>query len=56
MQRERIATSEEKSEMRLLERKTFKPCLPSVIMGNVRSLGNKMDEHTALTQSYQEYR
>ncbi|XP_049911756.1 uncharacterized protein LOC126397200 [Epinephelus moara] len=41
---------------RLMERKTFKPCLPSIIMGNVRSLGNKMDELTALTRSHQEYR
>ena len=40
---------------RLLEKKTFKPCLPSLIMGNMRSLGNKMDEYTALTQSHQEY-
>ena len=41
---------------KLWERKTFKLCLPSLIMGNVRSLGNKMDELTALTWSYQEYR
>ena len=40
----------------LLERKTFKPCLPSLIMGNVRSLGNMMDELAALTRSHQEYR
>ena len=41
---------------RLMEKKTYKPCLPSLIMGNVRSLGNKMDELTSLTRSYQEYR
>ena len=32
-----------------MERKTLKPCLPSLIMGNVRSLRNKMEELTALT-------
>ena len=40
---------------RLLERKTYKQCLPSLIMGNVRSLGNKIDELTVLTRSHQEY-
>ena len=40
---------------RLMERKTYKPCLPSLIMGNVRSLGNKMDELAALTRSHREY-
>ena len=39
-----------------MERRRFKPCLPSVVMGNVRSLSNKMDELTALTQSHPEYR
>ena len=40
---------------RLMERRRFKLCLPSVVMGNVRSLSNKMDELTALTQSHPEY-
>lgn len=33
-----------------------KASLPSIVMGNVRSLGNKMDELTALVQSQKEYR
>lgn len=31
--------------------KSFKPCLPSTIMGNVRSLANKLHEPTALAWS-----
>ncbi|KAI2649597.1 RNA-directed DNA polymerase from mobile element jockey [Labeo rohita] len=42
-------------QRRLMMRK-FKPFLPSIIMGNVRSLANKMDELTALSQSQREYR
>ena len=26
-----------------MERRIFKPCLPSVVMGNVQSVNNKMD-------------
>lgn len=33
----------------------YKPCLLSVIMGNVRSLTNKMEELTALTRLQMEY-
>ena len=39
-----------------LERRKFKPCLPSTVMGNVQSLNNKMDELTALTRSHSVYR
>ena len=38
-----------------MERRRFKPCLTSVVMGNVQSLSNKMDELTALTRSHTEY-
>lgn len=34
----------------------FKPFLPSIIMGNVRSLGNKTDELSALINSQHAYR
>lgn len=34
----------------------YKPCLPSVIMGNVRSLPNKLEELTSQTRLYTEYR
>ena len=37
---------------RLMERKTYKPCLPSLIRGNVRSLGNKMDELHLMDEPY----
>ena len=37
------------------ERRRFKPVLPSVIMGNVRSLANKTDELAALVKDQQEY-
>ncbi|XP_060947988.1 serine/threonine-protein phosphatase PP1-beta catalytic subunit-like [Limanda limanda] len=37
-------------------KRRFKPCLPSVIMGNVRSLPNNMEELTALTRLQREYR
>ncbi|KAJ8402059.1 hypothetical protein AAFF_G00372940 [Aldrovandia affinis] len=38
------------------EKRRFKPYLPSIIMGNVRSLANKMDELTGVTQSQAEFR
>ncbi|KAI9999393.1 hypothetical protein NQD34_018253 [Periophthalmus magnuspinnatus] len=38
------------------QRQKYKPSLPSIVMGNVRSLANKMDELTALAQSQREYR
>ncbi|KAI4904392.1 hypothetical protein NFI96_001727 [Prochilodus magdalenae] len=41
---------------RLLEKKGYKPRLPTLIMGNVRSLANKMDELAALAMSQKEYR
>ncbi|KAK7922573.1 hypothetical protein WMY93_009475 [Mugilogobius chulae] len=42
---------------KLRERKRrFRPVLPSVIMGNVRSLSNKTDELAALTRYQREYR
>lgn len=34
----------------------YKPFLPSIIMGNVRSLGNKLDELSALTRLHREFR
>ncbi|TWW62609.1 hypothetical protein D4764_04G0012560 [Takifugu flavidus] len=34
-----------------MKRQRFKPCVPAVITGNVRSLANKMDELEALTRS-----
>ncbi|KAI3354946.1 hypothetical protein L3Q82_004739 [Scortum barcoo] len=34
----------------------YRPVLPSIIMGNVRSLPNKMDELAALTRHQREYR
>ena len=34
----------------------FKPFLPTVVMGNVRSLANKIDELRVLTRSQKEYR
>ncbi|KAI3371813.1 hypothetical protein L3Q82_024361, partial [Scortum barcoo] len=37
-------------------RRWYKPCLPSVITGNVRSLLNKMEELAALTRLQREYR
>ncbi|KAI4897881.1 hypothetical protein NFI96_029587, partial [Prochilodus magdalenae] len=41
---------------RLMEKKGYKPRLPTLIMGNVRSLANKMDELAALAMSQKEYR
>ena len=35
-------------QWRLMEKRRYKPCLPSIIMGNVRSLANKAIELTAL--------
>ncbi|KAI4894307.1 hypothetical protein NFI96_005585 [Prochilodus magdalenae] len=40
----------------LLYKKGYKPRLPTLIMGNVRSLANKMDELAALAMSQKEYR
>ncbi|TWW56101.1 hypothetical protein D4764_08G0000880 [Takifugu flavidus] len=39
-----------------MKRQRFKPCVPAVITGNVRSLANKMDELEALTRTQREYR
>ncbi|TWW53626.1 hypothetical protein D4764_0122180 [Takifugu flavidus] len=39
-----------------MKRRRFKPCVPAVITGNVRSLANKMDELEALTRTQREYR
>ncbi|KAI4883525.1 hypothetical protein NFI96_005239 [Prochilodus magdalenae] len=39
---------------RLMEKKGYKPRLPTLIMGNVRSLANKMDELAALAMSQKE--
>ena len=56
MQRERIAMAEERSQtLETCGEEDIQLCLPSLIMGNVRSLGNKMDELTVLTWSHQEY-
>uniref|UniRef100_A0A669DTM0 Reverse transcriptase domain-containing protein n=1 Tax=Oreochromis niloticus TaxID=8128 RepID=A0A669DTM0_ORENI len=43
-------------ERRRPRRRRYRPSLPSVIIGNVRSLPNKMDELTSLTWSQREYR
>ena len=37
-------------------RRRYRPVLPSITMGNVRSLPNKMDEIVALTRHEREYR
>ncbi|KAI4892795.1 hypothetical protein NFI96_002483, partial [Prochilodus magdalenae] len=37
-------------------KRRYKPCLPSIIMGNVRSLANKTDELSALIRTQREYR
>ncbi|TWW79918.1 hypothetical protein D4764_10G0009480 [Takifugu flavidus] len=39
-----------------MKRRRFKPCVPAVITGNVRSLANKMDELEALTRTQRESR
>ncbi len=41
---------------RLKEKRRFKLSLPSLMMGNVRSLTNKMEELTGLVRSQTEYR
>ncbi len=41
---------------RIERERTFKPFLPLVIMGNMRSLANKMDELTAVVNSQHTYR
>ncbi|XP_056887462.1 polyhomeotic-like protein 2b isoform X4 [Takifugu flavidus] len=41
---------------RRARRRRYRPILPSIIMGNVRSLPNKMDELAALTRHQREYR
>ena len=45
-----------KWRQRRLEERRYKPCLPLVVMGNVRSLANKMEELTELARSQREYR
>lgn len=37
-------------------KRRFKPCLPSIVMGSVRSLANELDELTALVNGQREYR
>lgn len=39
-----------------MKRRRFKPCIPAVITGNVRSLANKMVEFEALVRTRREYR
>ncbi|XP_029922299.1 NLR family CARD domain-containing protein 3-like [Myripristis murdjan] len=41
---------------RRARRRRYRPVLPSIIMGNVRSLPNKMDELAALTRHQRDYR
>ncbi|KAI3360249.1 hypothetical protein L3Q82_014566 [Scortum barcoo] len=41
---------------RRARRRCYRPVLPSIIMGNVRSLPNKMDELVALTRHQRENR
>ncbi|KAF7648519.1 hypothetical protein LDENG_00155780, partial [Lucifuga dentata] len=38
------------------KKRKYRPYLPSIIMGNVRSLMNKVDELAVLTRSQKEYR
>lgn len=38
------------------KKKRFKPTLPTIITGNVRSICNKMDELAALKRHQREYR
>ena len=38
------------------KRRWHRPAVPVIVMGNVRSLGNKTDELTTLTKSQREYR
>lgn len=40
---------------RRARRRKYRPFLPSIVMGNVRSLPNKMDELAALIQHQREY-
>ena len=37
------------------KRRRFKPAVPAIIMGNVRSLGNKTDTLTVLVKTQREY-
>ena len=39
-----------------MEKRKFKPFIPAVITGNVRSLANKVDELEALIRTQREYR
>ncbi|CAJ1081508.1 uncharacterized protein LOC121656906 [Xyrichtys novacula] len=41
---------------RRMKKRKFKPYIPAVITGNVRSLANKVDELEALTRTQREYR
>lgn len=43
-------------QRRVLEKLNYKPCFPTLIMGNAGSLENKMEALTALAQSQREYR
>jgi ribosome assembly protein 1 len=45
-----------KARLRRETHRRFKPCLPSIVMGNVRSLANKTDELTALASGQCVYR
>jgi hypothetical protein len=42
--------------MRKARRRRFKPCIPSMVRGNVGSLVNKVDQLGALIRSQREYR
>jgi len=44
------------AKLRMKKKRRYKPCVPAIIMGNVRSLGNKMDELGVLTKMQWEYR
>lgn len=43
-------------EAKVKKQKRFRPCIPAIIVGNLRSLANKMDEPKPLTRSQVEYR
>ena len=41
---------------RRVKKRRHRPAVPAIVMGNVRSLGNKTDELAALIRSQREYR
>ncbi|XP_025758196.1 uncharacterized protein LOC112843545 [Oreochromis niloticus] len=54
--RQKRRRKETTRQLRLEVRRRHKPCLPSIVMGNVRLLSNKIDELSVLVRSQREYR